>query len=236
MTAVEEAARLPSRDNAAIEGTIRLAVSYTVAGYFLPAFLSRFSRSFPNIELRLVEADREQIEEGIMGGTYDLAMMLTSNLINQEDIVIETLIRSRRRLWLHSEHEFVERSHVSLQDVADEPYVMLTVDEASNTALRYWNQTPYRPNTIFRTSSVEAVRSLVANGMGITILSDMVYRPWSLEGRRLEVRALTDSIPDLLAGLAWSRNVDRSDAALAFCDFMHLAMGGSQPAIAPRKP
>ena len=27
---------------------------------------------------------------------------------------------------------------------------------------------------------------MVANGSGVAVLSDMVYRPWSLEGRRIE--------------------------------------------------
>ncbi len=228
---VDEAMRLPSRANASIEGTVNLVVSFTVAGYYLPPYLSRFGRSFPNIELRLVEANREAIEEGIIAGTYDLAMMLTSNLANQEDIMTETLIRSQRRLWLNANHPLAGKSSVSLQDVSKEPYIMLTVDEASNTSLRYWNQSPYRPNVIFRTSSVEAVRSMVANGTGVSILSDMVYRPWSLEGRRLEVVPVSDAIPSMDVGLAWAKNSQTSPATKAFLEFMRLAVGSAQPSM-----
>jgi DNA-binding transcriptional LysR family regulator len=64
--------------------------------------------------------------------------------------------------------------------VAEEPYIMLTVDEAAQTAMKYWSQSLYRPRVTLRTSSVEAVRSMVAGGEGVAILSDMVYRPWSL--------------------------------------------------------
>lgn len=106
---------------------------------------------------------------------------------------------------------------------------MLTVDEASNTAQRYWNRTAHSPATVFRTSSVEAVRSMVANGMGVAVLSDMVYRPWSLDGRRVEVMPVTDPIPTMDAGFAWSNGSERSNAANAFIEFMHLAMGPEQP-------
>ncbi len=225
MAAVEEATRIPSKAHEAISGTLRVPVSFTVAGYFLPPYLARFNQSFPNIEIKLVEADRADIEEGLISDRYDVAVMLTSNLLNQEDIAYETLIRSRRRLWLGSDHPFLAKKSVSLQDVAGEPYVMLTVDEASNTAQRYWNRTPYRPNTIFRTSSVEAIRSMVSNGTGITILSDMVYRPWSLEGKRVEVKAVADAVPTMDVGLAWSRETERTEAATAFCEFMVLAVG-----------
>lgn len=225
MATVDEALQMSGRANTNIAGRIRLAVSYTVAGYFLPAYLPRFARGFPNIEIRLIETDRARIEEGIIDGTFDLSLMLTSNLANQEDISYENLIHSRRRLWTGVNHRFLNRPAVTFQDVAGEPYIMLTVDEASNTALRYWNRTPYRPRVIFKTSSVEAVRGMVASGMGVSILSDMVYRPWSLEGRRLEVISLADKIPDMNVGLAWARNTERAPASNAFCEFMHLATG-----------
>ena len=46
---------------------------------------------------------------------------------------------------------------------------------------------------------------MVAAGMGVTILSDMVYRPWSLEGQRIETRHVIGDIPTMDVGLAWNR-------------------------------
>ena len=99
---------------------------------------------------------------------------------------------------------------------------MLTVDEAENTALRYWRSTRYRPNVVFRTSSVEAVRSMVATGAGVAILSDMVYRPWSLEGGRIEVRTVEDPVPTMDVGLAWRRHAKLDPGAQAFHAHMML--------------
>ncbi|WP_422371778.1 LysR family transcriptional regulator [Hoeflea sp.] len=222
MASVDEAVRSPRRLRDNVKGTLRLAMTYTVAGYFLPPYIERFSRAFPSVELQLTEAPRPVIEDGLVSGGFDLAVMLTSNIIDQEGLAYETLLQSRRRLWLSSQHPLLEQPAISLSDVAKLQYIMLTVDEASNTAQRYWNQKSYRPRTIFRTSSVEAVRSMVANDMGVTILSDMVYRPWSLDGRRVEVRALVDRIPSMDVGLAWAANVEQNAAVRAFREFMHI--------------
>ncbi|MEO3428928.1 LysR family transcriptional regulator [Pelagibius sp. CAU 1746] len=222
MAAVDEAVRSPRRRRDDVTGTLRLAMTYTVAGYFLLPFIERFVRAFPGVDLKLTEASRNAIEEGLVSGTFDLAVMLTSNIVNQEGISYDTLLQSRRRLWLSSQHALLDQPSISLADVAAEPYIMLTVDEASNTAQRYWNRTSYRPRTIFRTSSVEAVRSMVASGMGVTILSDMVYRPWSLDGRRVEVILLADPIPTMDVGLAWATNVEQNSAVSAFREFMHI--------------
>lgn len=229
VAAVEEAVRIPQRVRENVKGRIRLGVSYTVAGYFLSSHLARFNRAFPNVEIDLEEADRSDIEEGLISSKFNLAVMLTSNISNHEDLTFDTLLQSRRRLWVDAQHPFLELPNVSLQDISTQPYVMLTVDEASNTAQRYWNRTKYRPNVIFRTFSVEAVRSMVANGMGVAILSDMVYRPWSLEGRRVEVVPVSDDIPSMDVGLAWSRNSILSDATNAFVEYMHLSIGPEQP-------
>jgi DNA-binding transcriptional LysR family regulator len=63
--------------------------------------------------------------------------------------------------------------------------------------------------------------------MGVTILSDMVYRPWSLEGQRLERRVLEAEIPSMNVGLAWRRDAELSPAARAFQEFLSLAHTGA---------
>ena len=229
VASVDEAIRSPRRVREDIKGSLNIAVSYTVAGYFIPPYVARFTRAFPNVRVKLAEADRDMIEESLITGGFDLAVMLTSNIVNHEELSHEILLRSRRRLWLNTNHRFLSRPSASLESISHEPYIMLTVDEASNTTNRYWNRTPYRPGTIFRTSSVEAVRSMVANGMGIAILSDMVYRPWSLEGRRVEVMPVSDHVPTMDVGLAWSVNRALTEPAKAFTEFMHLTMGADQP-------
>jgi len=227
VAAVSEATRAPRRSGRSVEGEIRIGLTYTVAGYFLPQILARFMRVFPGVTVQMQEISRDEIENGIVDGTLDIAVMLVSNLQNEAEIDSESLIRSRRRLWLCANHHLMEKDAVSLAEIAQEPYVMLTVDEANRTAMRYWVPTPYRPRIIFETSSVEAVRSMVATGMGVTILSDMVYRPWSLEGQRIEVRPVTDHVPTMDVGLAWRRGTNMSPPTRAFYEYLSLTFSGS---------
>jgi DNA-binding transcriptional LysR family regulator len=231
VASVAEALRVPTSGIATIQGHLRIGVTYTVAGYFFPQHQARFSRSYPGVAIEMREAPRPAIEEDLIAGRLDIAVLLTSNMENQAELAHETLIRSRRRLWLPVDHPMVRMAEVKLETVAQEPYVMLTVDEASQTAERYWQRTPYRPRVIFRTSSVEAVRSMVANGTGVTILSDMVYRPWSLEGQRIETRTLDDVVPSMDVGMAWRRDAEQSPAVQAFRDFLALSFNGGGPGM-----
>lgn len=234
MAAVNAAARAPLSEDSALTGTVRIGVSYTVAGYFLPRHYTRFWRSYPRIRAELYELPRDDIEAGLKDGSLDLAVMLVSNLQDRKHLAHETLLRSRRRLWLPVEHPLLAAETVTLADVAREPYVMLTVDEANETAARYWKPTGLRPEIVFKTSSVEAVRSLVADGIGVTILSDMVYRPWSLEGQRIEQRSVMAEIPTMDVGIAWNPTRAAAPATRTFHDFLSLSFGGANHGLASR--
>ncbi len=227
IAAVSEATHMPYEPSENVEGDVVVGVSFTVAAYFLPNLLSRFQRVFPKVTVHVLEHDREEIEQGILGGKLNLALMLVSNLRNKFEIDSETLLRSPRKLWLNSNHPFMGKETVTLAEISNEPYVMLTVDEASKTAMRYWEDTEYRPNVIFATTSVEAVRSMVALGMGITVLSDMVYRPWSLEGYRVETKPVTEDIPTMDVGVAWCRDSHLTLPVRSFRDFVIRSHNGS---------
>ena len=224
--AVEDAERLPLGEGRRLTGRLRLGTTYTVAGYYMSRHYARFRRAYPDIAVEMVEWPRMAVEEGLATGSLDMAVMLVSNLTNRAGLEQETLMRSRRRLWLATDHPLLSADRISLADVAAQPYVMLTVDEAKDTAGRYWARAGLEPQVTFATSSVEAVRSMVASGMGVTILSDMVYRPWSLEGQRIELRSVQDEIPSMDVGLAWCKTRPLAPAAAVFRAFMSVAMGG----------
>ncbi|AWK89418.1 LysR family transcriptional regulator [Azospirillum thermophilum] len=214
MASVEEALH-PADTAAEVAGSLSIGASYTVLGYFLPQHLERLERRYPNLRIHIHELTREMIEDNLITGRLDMAVVLTSN-INNPELTTETLMSSQRRLWVPAGHKLLELDSVGLQDVAEHPYIMLTVDEAAHWTTRYWSASPFRPNVRLRTSSIEAVRSIIANGQGVTILSDMVYRPWSLEGKRIETIIMRERVPAMDVGLAWRQGVELTPAMRLF--------------------
>lgn len=224
--AVAAAVHSPLRERKGLTGKFRLGMTYTVFGYYMSRHYARFRKTYPDIEVEILELPRDALEKGLIRGDVDMGVMLVSNLEHDQQLDQELLMRSNRRLWLSADHHLLAKPEITLADVAVEDYVMLTIDEAGVTASRYWEAAELSPRTVMTTSSVEAVRSFVASGMGVTVLSDMVYRPWSLEGQRIEVRALVEDIPSMDVGLAWPRERPIGPAAAAFRAFMSVTMGG----------
>ncbi|WP_119300549.1 LysR family transcriptional regulator [Dongia deserti] len=212
-----------------VEGELTIGVTITVAGYFLAAPLARFRRSFPDVTVSIRELDRSVIERQLVNGQLGLGILLVSNLKHVQELATETLAKSRRRLWTSTNHLLLAKPKVTLRDIAKEPYIQLTIDEAAKTTLSYWSKHNLAPKVVFRTDSVEAVRSLVATGAGVTILSDMVYRPWSLEGDKLESREVSAQIPTMDVGLAWSKSAELPAPARAFIEFCRMEFLSGNP-------
>lgn len=223
LESVGDALREPRLQNDGMEGTVRLAASYTVLGYLLPALLARFRSHHPEVVLDLADLHRKEIEDGVLSGDIELGIVLLSNVDKPARFAHRTLIRSRRQLWAPPGHPLLAGPAPSLKDIAAYPYIQLTVDEGEASTLRYWRTRRVQPNIAFRTASMEALRGLVAHGFGITVLSDMVFRPWSLEGKEIEARPLAGGVPDMEVGVLWRRDRPLSRPAQALCDFLVYA-------------
>lgn len=198
--AVERARNVARPDQ--VGGELTIAATTTVVGYFLPEHIQRLSELHPQLGISVQELDRRQIEAGLLRGDFPLALLVTSN-VDDPAIRTQTLVDSPRRLWLAAGHPLLRLERVGLADVAMEPLMMLTADEAADAARRYWAHYGLAPKVRLQSSAIEAIRSMVGNGQGVAIASDMQYRPWSLEGKRVETVLLKEPIPPMSVGLAW---------------------------------
>lgn len=220
---VADAETSMQRGEARLAGRIRLGLTYTGAGYFMVPILSRFRRAYPKIEVELVELGRERLEQAVLDGAVDIALMIVSNLSRPEALRYHVLSRSERVLWLSSAHPLMAAPEVSMSMLADEPLVQFVADESDRVAEGYWAAAGVRPNVVFRTTSLEAVRGMVATGAAVTVLAHIVFRPWSLDGGRVEFRQLKDRVPTLDLGLVWRPDRQFGEVEQRFYDYVRSA-------------
>jgi DNA-binding transcriptional LysR family regulator len=225
LESVRDAIDSPRFKERSLSGTVRIAASYTVLGYFLPELMARFRASYPDVDMQLLDMGRADIEAAVLAGEVDIGVVILSNVPRQDRFGHAVLVRSRRQLWVAPTHPLAQLRSPSLADIARYPYLLLTADEGEQSATSYWKQHGLRPNIVMRTGSIEALRGLVGHGFGVTVLSDMIYRPWSLEGKRIEARPVHDAIPHMDAGMIWRRGAEFSSAAEAFQQFLIQSFG-----------
>jgi DNA-binding transcriptional LysR family regulator len=188
-----------------ISGHVRVGVTETVSAYLMPSILATVAQRFEHLSVEVIEDAREVIEQRLVDNQLDIGLMLVSNTADVDDLKYETILRSVRRLWTHPDHPLQDAQQVTLEDIAQEDYLLLDMDEHIRTVRKYWGKYGLEPQVHIQSKSIEAVRSMVALGLGVTILSDLVYRPWSLEGNRIMRRDLSIPIPTMDVGAVWHR-------------------------------
>ncbi|MEO4040264.1 LysR substrate-binding domain-containing protein [Hoeflea sp. CAU 1731] len=216
LSGVADARRAFSEPSERMSGRLNLGVTSLVAGYVLSDLLSRYRRTYPGVAVNAIEDTGEYLEHLLIGGELDVAVMVTSNLRDRSALQAENLGISSYKLWLPLGHDLSTVQSVNLSDLADEPLILLTVDEIEEMTGKLLAVLGKPPNVAFRTRSVEAVRSLVATGAGIALLPELIYRPWSLEGDRIEARDVSASLPVVQVGVVWRKGAEISEPAKRF--------------------
>lgn len=215
---VNDAQRALRSEEAPLAGQLQIGVTTLVAGYCLSDLLARFRRVFPAVQVSVVEDTRDYLEHLLLNGEIDVAVIIVSNLQDNQALETETLQASRYHLWLPGGHRLLRNGPISLKETTEEAFIVLSVDEVEEVTGRTWRAAGVRPKVAFRTRSVEAVRSLVATGAGLAVLPDLAYRRWSLEGDRIEARDIAEAMPDLAVGVAWRRGLPLPRAAETFIE------------------
>lgn len=220
LAGVEDLMTLSPASEQQAGGHVRIGITDTIAGYYLPRVWKDIKRNAPKLELQVTELARGQIEQGLLERQFDLGIVLTSNVRNIQAFEIETLLTSQRQLWLGTGHRLVSAETVSLTQLVDEPYFLLQTDDHEHTMNSNWGRHGFQPKVVFRSYSIEAVRSLVAAGLGIAILSDMIYRAWSLEGQRILRKPLVEGIETMDTGIIWPKAEPLSRPAKLFVEIL----------------
>jgi DNA-binding transcriptional LysR family regulator len=199
-------------------GRIVLGVTRLIAGYLLPRLLADFAREFPGIEIVLVEDTSAHLEHMLVGGEIDVALMVLQPDARPSSLRTEVVSLSRYRVWLPIGHPAGRKDLLSLRDVAAETHIILASDELSDALLSLHRTLGTTLPSIFKTDSVEAARSLVAIRYAIAIMPDLVYRPWSLDGDKIEAHRVSENLPVTEAVIAWRRGSALSTSVQGLID------------------
>ena len=225
----DEAVHIPRHIEEDKSGILNLAVTGKVSRYFTSRYLPDFFLKFPKIKINVIEEDLISVERYLMDGVVDLAVTAVSNIDRKDGLSCEVFARWKRSLWVSANHRFLRKTSVDLQEVSREPYVMMISESTGNSPRNIWKDSPYYPCVVLHTDSLEAVRSMVANNLGVTILSDLVYRPCSLEGRGIKTVPISEYIPTMDVSFYWASKYELNETSMTFVEFISRVAKAEQP-------
>lgn len=156
-----------------IKGKLIIGGSTIPGGYLLPQIIGKFSKSYPDVNIRLVVADTSEVINMTLAGRIEMGIVGALNSDKQIDQ--KPLTRDNLCLVVPKEHPWAQRKQVSMDELMEAPFV---VREQGSGTLR-WLQLMLQKHgrsisdlrVVAEMGSTEAVRQAIKNGLGVSILS-----------------------------------------------------------------
>lgn len=197
----------------ALSGELRLGVAPTLLYGLVPNILSRFTKTHPQIEVRITRNNSSELYAKLTDGQIDAALSSHPSfslpktcqwaLLREEPFIViaPSTIRTR------SPHAIL----------SNEPFIRLDRRVYAGQMIdAYLRKSGLRPRERFEMDGPEAIAVMVDRGLGVSILPDWAP-PWP-EGLRLRKIGLPDRSFVRRIGLLWMRGSLRSGLIHAFLD------------------
>ncbi|MFZ4519934.1 MAG: LysR substrate-binding domain-containing protein [Microthrixaceae bacterium] len=158
-------------------GTVRLGIFPTLGPYLLPHVVPALHRSFPRLELLLVEEKTEEILARLRAGDLDAGLLALP--VDDDRLVAEPLFREDFLLAVPANHPLSGGAGPAPTSVLDGEEVLLLEDGhcLRDQALAVCHLAGAAERTGFRATSLETLRQMVAAGVGITLLPELAVSP-----------------------------------------------------------
>jgi LysR family hydrogen peroxide-inducible transcriptional activator len=201
-----------------VGGSVTIGVIPTVAPYFLPQRLTRFSRKYPQVQLTVIEEITPALLELLRASRVDLAILALP--IRGHEFETFPLLTEPLFATLPRDHKLAKRRALSLKDLRSQPFLLLRDGHCfRDTAVAACDRARLHPQIIFESGQFSSLLSMVGAGMGVSIVPEMAI---DKKSRCCFVR-LDDPAADRTIGAAILRGRSLSRAHHAFLSHLRAS-------------
>ncbi len=194
------------------EGTVIIGTFSSVAVHLLPGILKSFEQDYPKISFRLKNGDYHDVEEWIAKGEVDIGFI---SLPASVPCITQPLFEDRLLAILPKEHPLASLDILPLRMIENEPFIGL-LETSNQDARNAVAKAGVRLNVKYNTKDDYAVIAMVENGLGFSIMPELLLR-----GRTDNVRVLPlDPPSNRSIGLAVPENRKHNPAADRFIEYV----------------
>jgi LysR family transcriptional regulator, hydrogen peroxide-inducible genes activator len=223
LAAVDDIRERVTAASAPGSGTINVGAIPTIAPYLLPPLLKSYRKRFPRASMALHENLTEFTVRGCLEGELDVGVIASlpeSDLLHTEPLFDEELL-----LALPPKHPLIKKRSITLEDVADEPFVLMNeIHCLGEQIMGFCKQQGCLPVVRCRSAQLLTIQELVALGHGVSLIPAM-SRDMD-RGRRCEYRSLADPKPTRTIRLIWHKDRYQSPLVKAFIEMLRQNCAG----------
>jgi DNA-binding transcriptional LysR family regulator len=198
-----------------LRGPVSIGCYSGLGSTLLPPLLEGFREQHPNVELITKLGSAGDLVPALESGTVDLAFLYDQAL--PPSLAKERIYHSQVLAILPEGHRLAQQDAIDLSDLVDDPLIMMDLAPSAMHTMLLFHERGLKPNVFVTVPQIDLVRTLVARGLGYSLLMSRPrgFAPFSAEGKRLVARPLTTSAGEMAVVTAWLGSSALSARALA---------------------
>ncbi len=153
-------------------GIVRIGTVSSVSCHWLPPVIQKFWTFYPNVQLILHQGDYSSICDWVQNGTVDLGFV---NPIAAKGLETHILKSDPFVAVLPVEHPLAQKNKISLQELADEPYLLLE-EGCYSEPLEAFRLANITPNIRLTMHDDYSILSMIEQGLGYSLLAELVLQ------------------------------------------------------------
>jgi len=156
-------------------GTIKIGFPTSLASFLLPMISSEFKKNYPRIAFQLRQGSYNFLIESVKKREIDVAF-LGPVPTDYPEIKGDILFSESLHALVPRTNPLSYRERVHLHELSDEPFVLFPKGFVlQQLAIEGCEQAGFRPNVTSEGEDMDAIKGLVAAGIGITILPESAF-------------------------------------------------------------
>ena len=199
-----------------LEGSIEVGCFLPTAPFIMPLIMKSMGERYPGINIRLNEGYLNELNQSLKSGAIEVALMYDQ--IPDRQLVFEPLLEAPPYVLLSADDPLATEKAVTLKALSERDMVLLDIPVTEQYFHNLFLTIGLRPVISYRAKSYEMVRSLVASGIGFSLLIMRPVNTRAYGGGRLAYRPIADPISPPHYGLAMAKDYVPPRIVRAFVD------------------
>ncbi|MBQ9045700.1 MAG: LysR family transcriptional regulator [Oscillospiraceae bacterium] len=158
-------------------GVVRIGTISSISCHWLPPVIKQFWQKYPNVQLIVHQGDYTTIPEWVRTGELDFGFV-TPDAVQGTDS--RFLKYGEHRVCLPKGHPLAKLPIVPLEALAKEPFLLLE-EGVYSEPLAAFRAAGLEPNIRMTMHDDYSILSMVEQGLGVTILPELVLRKQSYD-------------------------------------------------------
>ncbi len=162
-------------------GDVRMGCNPSVATYRGPSLIASFRRLFPRVRVHLVEGDELELQQGVLEGTVDFAVVTapgSPQILDITPLAVEDIL-----LVVSPVHRYAGRATMALAELQEEEFVLPTGSfNMTSQVIDACRRVGFEPKVVYQSGSLELIKGFIRQGLGVSVLPRMAVEGPSGEG------------------------------------------------------